>query len=143
MSKEEAAHMVAGGDNCEEVVQPDWLKVERVLDRRAAAAADASGYPPLHAEDELLIKWRGLGYEGRAAPPPRMDPCSCTSKRPSRGRLAPPPAPAQDNVGDGPAAPLHGRGGGARGRLRGVERPRAAARRLGAQAAAAGDGRAV
>ena len=65
--------MVAGGDNCEEVVQPDWLKVERVLDRRVApesgGAPEEGGdhaegdYPPLRAGDACLVKWKGLGYE--------------------------------------------------------------------------------
>jgi SNF2 family DNA or RNA helicase len=33
------------------------------LTRRAAGAADGSGYPPLHEEDLCLVKWKGLGYE--------------------------------------------------------------------------------
>ena len=54
-------------------MQPDWLKVERVLDRRVApesggapeeAGDHAEGdYPPLRAGDACLVKWKGLGYE--------------------------------------------------------------------------------
>ena len=66
VTEDEVVAMAQGGDSLEDVVQPDWLKAERVLDRRAAAAnqrADGSGYLPLHAEDECLVKWKGLGYE--------------------------------------------------------------------------------
>ena len=64
-------------------MQPDWLKVERVLDRRVApeggGAPEEGGapeggehprgehaegaYPPLRAGDACLVKWKGLGYE--------------------------------------------------------------------------------
>ena len=42
-----------------------WLTAALTLTptRRAAGAADGSGYSPLREEDSCLVKWKGLGYE--------------------------------------------------------------------------------
>ena len=57
--------MAGSRSTCSAGVWLVWLTaaLPLTLTRRAAGVADGSGYPPLHEEDQCLVKWKGLGYE--------------------------------------------------------------------------------